>query len=1082
MLIAVYQNTVIASHQYTIITLHLHSKHIMDILKIIKDFPELKEKMDKLLHDSALPQWLVTLFSIVLLVIFMFILVPVLLKTWKENLSPLYHDPEQEKRKARRKIFATHTSKRIQCLNEDKQWDRCRFTELEAEVEGKSKQFMSIPFVQKKTGKRRVKSLSKALRTSDEELVLVLGESGSGKSVALRHIADSLSEMSIKYKELKRIIPLCFKYKKFKRVIPLYIDLKELSHSSEEEIDRNLIESFVKKELNAIKDSSIASFLEDEFQVGKEENTWLFLFDSFDEIPAILSSVESDQIISQYTKAIKDFLIVASREFHGPNDLSWSRFRVLPLGNRRWELIKKMKFNPKTETRIIGNIKNASQAIQDMTKNPMFLRILCASLQEDQPFPENAHTVFENYLEKRIGHDADKLWSSFELTPSDIRTTAEKIAFGMLIDPSLGLSADHDCIAASMKKQGFLIAGGIKKHLNALENIHLADTENPGFSPQSKTFTFSHRRFHEYFATCFVLSDLNRVSPRQLLTDGRWRETVVVIFQTQPLEKLSYLLEEAQKILDEKIRSIPGIIDNPIEYISKELINENLSEIKVFNWPSELYSFLMILQDGFVHRIDELPDTIKMKSGQFLLTASVQGTRADRKSSLEIAGITSQPIFLYLLRYAFKSESQWLKEVAYRRISYLKNIPDDIATEIRKSLLYLYFSKRLNKDFDSTYAYLSRLDNSSIYIKSINCLKYLRIIDICLHVVSVLFLALKFSLIFSLAITPLFLVSILLAEDLYSFAGGFLALHKGKSSLNIFKIALAAYVRIVPSLLAWPLFIIYWPLLIIISIKSGKRIGLFPCLLLPFDYIFSIKNIQRILHYLFIPFKTGWFFVLFPIGALISKIILWISQNPSLITVIISLILLIFIMFQSFYDFCHWMKDSIRWQRWLKKQRFLITVEELLVLVNSYHYSESCRKLIIKVRQDGKIENDIEGLLIEMAYTLENSILFRKKRVKEINVEEKDILKTPVHFWRFLCKSYKSRKSSRSEKNREIYLSEGNSDYLKLWLVKFTNKNKMRFVNLGDEFIDELYLLIEQLHAEEASSFNSKLSGTKDVN
>ena len=73
-------------------------------------------------------------------------------------------------------------------------------------------------------------------------------------------------------------------------------------------INRELIESFVKQELNRINDRDIEQFLEEEFQVGVKEGTWLFLFDSFDELPEVLSSVEADTTIGDYAQAIDDFL------------------------------------------------------------------------------------------------------------------------------------------------------------------------------------------------------------------------------------------------------------------------------------------------------------------------------------------------------------------------------------------------------------------------------------------------------------------------------------------------------------------------------------------------------------------------------------------------------------------------------------------------------------------------------------------------------------------------------------------------------------------------------------------------------
>ena len=39
-----------------------------------------------------------------------------------------------------------------------------------------------------------------------------------------------------------------------------------------------------------------------------EQDRWLFLFDSFDEIPDVLGATQVDEVVQTYTDAIVDFL------------------------------------------------------------------------------------------------------------------------------------------------------------------------------------------------------------------------------------------------------------------------------------------------------------------------------------------------------------------------------------------------------------------------------------------------------------------------------------------------------------------------------------------------------------------------------------------------------------------------------------------------------------------------------------------------------------------------------------------------------------------------------------------------------
>lgn len=71
-----------------------------------------------------------------------------------------------------------------------------------------------IPFVRRSSGIRRESSLATALQKSTERLVLVQGEPGSGKSVALRHVAYQLADKASYERRLDT-------------KLPVYVNLKE---------------------------------------------------------------------------------------------------------------------------------------------------------------------------------------------------------------------------------------------------------------------------------------------------------------------------------------------------------------------------------------------------------------------------------------------------------------------------------------------------------------------------------------------------------------------------------------------------------------------------------------------------------------------------------------------------------------------------------------------------------------------------------------------------------------------------------------------------------------------------------------
>src|SRR5664280_2502554 len=89
---------------------------------------------------------------------------------------------------AERRIFCAYMSNQVRKISSLEQWHDARYTELEAtiEAEGGGKGLRSLLHT---GGTRRERSLSRALRRSREDLIVLEGQPGTGKSVALRHVA-----------------------------------------------------------------------------------------------------------------------------------------------------------------------------------------------------------------------------------------------------------------------------------------------------------------------------------------------------------------------------------------------------------------------------------------------------------------------------------------------------------------------------------------------------------------------------------------------------------------------------------------------------------------------------------------------------------------------------------------------------------------------------------------------------------------------------------------------------------------------------------------------------------------------------
>jgi hypothetical protein len=661
--------------------------------------------------SATLPSWLVSVLEVGKYVVLLLVALWVFLflasqikKLWLEIFGPLFYDEEKKRRNYRRRQFADHVESELRRLSTLEEWSDYRFAELEAEVEAEGQRRQRGFWPRTVSGLRRERSLSRALRTSTERLILVEGEPGAGKSVALRHVAVQLAQQAMKAKRADSLVPI-------------YVNLKELNRPEGGVVDRNLIHDFVLASLNRVNSRDVDEFLEDEFDRGVQEGTWLFLFDSFDELPEVLSATEADSAVRDYADAIADFLagfnqcrgILASRAFRGPKHITWPRFRVLPLTEaRRLELVRRSGLDVGLEKGLIGQLATSGDDIQSMTSNPMLLGLICHRVRDGLGFPENAHSVFETYIGHRLTRDAERLKTRFELEPGEVRRVAEVVAFSMSADQSMGLSPSRKEILTALERQEFASKANFGQSLSALEYIKLARADASSKEGLERTFTFAHRRFQEYFATCTALAEPDRIAPRALITDARWRETAVTICQTQSVQNLEALLDDVRVVLSGMCDAIPRLA--PVEGSAEPAI-----EIKrPFPWPRGALHLLKILEDGFARRPKDLPDIIRNLATHLLETATLTGTAIDRKLALEVVGSANSTTSLQLIRAAFESDSLWLKDTAYRQTAMLQSASTEIDRWIRQSLVRMTSSGVLRKEYIATKAHLSRLRQPAV--------------------------------------------------------------------------------------------------------------------------------------------------------------------------------------------------------------------------------------------------------------------------------------------------------------------------------------------------------------------------------
>ena len=157
--------------------------------------------------------------------------------------------------------------------------------------------------------------------------------------MALRHLAIQLCRQAVASQRGLRDrgrVPL----------LPVYVNLAQLRPTGTQ-VTWQAVQQLVLATIGS-DDPEVRELLDAEFHPLQHRREWLFLFDSFDEIPELLSAVEADPVIDRYEAAIREFLrrmmcsgVIASRTYRGPRRTSV--VRLVPLTEEsKHELARKL--------------------------------------------------------------------------------------------------------------------------------------------------------------------------------------------------------------------------------------------------------------------------------------------------------------------------------------------------------------------------------------------------------------------------------------------------------------------------------------------------------------------------------------------------------------------------------------------------------------------------------------------------------------------------------------------------------------------------------------------------------------------
>ncbi|AFY53473.1 putative NTPase (NACHT family) [Rivularia sp. PCC 7116] len=418
--------------------------------------------------------------------------------------TPIEKEFPEKSYQDRLKAFCNYFADDIRKIDRENRWNPDAYIPLDAEVE-----------VQSGTKRlRKVTDLLNAIRSDKKSRVfLVLGDPGSGKSVALRKLCLELFLESEKTGKL-----------------PLYINLKEWKPqrlwTEENPPTVEELQQFVFDNLIGRGDYYTNEFMRATFDKMLLHGRFFIILDSFDEIPTVLDEQENSWLIDKLSDISHRFLcgatesrgLLASRVFRKPTSKfdAKTTLEIRPLTEEK--IINLLKKSLSYNDILVKRIFKDRQEFVPIARNPFTATLISSYAQaHDNSLPQNQAELYASYIDRNLQASMDKIKKN-ELTKEEVIQCATDISDVMLTDKKLGLEASISELNARLPNYS------VEKVIDVLKYARLGRLG----SGDEQQFSFVHRRFNEYFVVKRLLEKPQRVPKDAIPSDSRWRDALVL--------------------------------------------------------------------------------------------------------------------------------------------------------------------------------------------------------------------------------------------------------------------------------------------------------------------------------------------------------------------------------------------------------------------------------------------------------------------------------------------------------------------------------------------------------------------------
>ncbi|OBP14207.1 hypothetical protein A5320_16345 [Rheinheimera sp. SA_1] len=521
-------------------------------------------------------------------------------------------------------------------INENSNWSVEQYEPIRAQVELKK--------VARKN--RKVADLLSAIKQDiNNKIFLILGDPGSGKSVALRKLAEDLLD---EFEQTGKL--------------PIYINLREWKKqdgwSAENPPNTEDLEAFVINDVMKRLKVYQRDFLNE--KVDKSDKTmfsalldagrFYLILDSFDELPQVLDVDDASNLIDELSSVVYRFLSAS----HGRGILSSRQYRQ---PSKKFSADAELIVRPFTERQIYSTIERnsafrTSQVSEMLCTRPDLGPILrnpftCGLLQmysrtKPHQLPANQSELYQNYFDERLEKCKDQM-NEFKkkngktLTKQDVlfhaQLAANELFYHYGLEGPIEELTDRISLARSEDREI------VRWSLEILVGANIARI---GKGPERR-FSFVHRRFTEYFVAITLLKDPQKLPLASIPQDSRWREALVLVAE----------------VADDDVAR--GMAEYCWQKIMQFSPTQGKSRRNVY---SDLIHPLRFLRTAFRGRVESLQH-FRNELGQLVI--SILRGNSDiliKKNAIEATCILEDAHVNKSLAGAFNLNNDWLSETA----------------------------------------------------------------------------------------------------------------------------------------------------------------------------------------------------------------------------------------------------------------------------------------------------------------------------------------------------------------------------------------------------------------------------------